>query len=149
MHTGLCMRLSHAQSRLQERTGGKHLNDRDASEPYMAQRFPNASSQWSDFSNQVPFFVGEVVLVDYMIVQSFHRLSCGRLIFLHPTDIGFPGGSDRKESAHKVGHWALIPGLGRSPGEETPVFLTTEFHGQRSLVGYSPWGRKEWTRLSN
>ena len=25
----------------------------------------------------------------------------------------------------------------------TPVFLPGEFHGQRSLVGYSPWGRKE------
>ena len=25
----------------------------------------------------------------------------------------------------------------------TPVFLTGEFHGQRSLVGYSPWGHKE------
>ena len=24
-----------------------------------------------------------------------------------------------------------------------PVFLPGEFHGQRSLVGYSPWGRKE------
>ena len=23
------------------------------------------------------------------------------------------------------------------------VFLTEEFHGQRSLVGYSPWGHKE------
>ena len=23
------------------------------------------------------------------------------------------------------------------------VFLPGEFHGQRSLVGYSPWGRKE------
>ena len=22
----------------------------------------------------------------------------------------------------------------------TPVFLSEEFHGQRSLVGYSPWG---------
>ena len=29
-----------------------------------------------------------------------------------------------------------------------PVFLTREFHGQRSLVGYSPWGHKKWTRLS-
>ena len=26
----------------------------------------------------------------------------------------------------------------------TPAFLPGEFHGQRSLVGYSPWGRKEW-----
>ena len=25
----------------------------------------------------------------------------------------------------------------------TPVFLSGEFHGQRSLVGYSPWGHKE------
>ena len=25
----------------------------------------------------------------------------------------------------------------------TPVFLPREFHGQRSLVGYSPWGHKE------
>ena len=25
----------------------------------------------------------------------------------------------------------------------TPVFLPGEFHGQRSLAGYSPWGRKE------
>ena len=25
----------------------------------------------------------------------------------------------------------------------TPVLLPGEFHGQRSLVGYSPWGHKE------
>jgi len=25
----------------------------------------------------------------------------------------------------------------------TPVFLPGKFHGQRSLVGYSPWGLKE------
>ena len=41
----------------------------------------------------------------------------------------------------------LIPGSGRSPGEgkqqPIPVFLPGESHGQRSLVGYSPWGRKE------
>ena len=24
-----------------------------------------------------------------------------------------------------------------------PVFLSAEFQGQRSLVGYSPWGHKE------
>ena len=41
----------------------------------------------------------------------------------------------------------LIPGLGRSPGEGNgyplPVILPGAFHGQRSLVGYSPRGRKE------
>ena len=32
--------------------------------------------------------------------------------------LGFPGGSDGKESACNVGDLGLIPGLGRSPGEE-------------------------------
>ena len=27
--------------------------------------------------------------------------------------------------------------------QPTPIFLPGEFHGQRSLAGYSPWGRKE------
>ena len=26
----------------------------------------------------------------------------------------------------------------------TPVFMPGEFHGWRSLAGYSPWGCKEW-----
>ena len=31
--------------------------------------------------------------------------------------MGFPGGSDGKESAYNVGDPGLIPGSGRSPGE--------------------------------
>ena len=27
--------------------------------------------------------------------------------------------------------------------QPTPVFLPGESHGQRSLIGYSPWGREE------
>ena len=27
--------------------------------------------------------------------------------------------------------------------QPTPIFLPGELHGQRSLAGYSPWGRKE------
>ena len=57
--------------------------------------------------------------------------------------IGFPGGSDGKESACNAGDPGLIPGSGRSPGEEAPVFLPGESYGHRSLVGYSPWGCKE------
>ena len=37
--------------------------------------------------------------------------------------------------------------VGKSPWrrkwQPTPVFLPGEFHGQKSLVCYSPWGRKE------
>ena len=31
--------------------------------------------------------------------------------------MGFPGGSDGKESAYNAGDLGSIPGLGRSPGE--------------------------------
>ena len=33
-----------------------------------------------------------------------------------PVFMGFPGGSDSKESASKLGDLDSIPGLGRSPG---------------------------------
>ena len=39
------------------------------------------------------------------------------------------------------------PWVGKIPWRRkwllTPVVLPGEFHGQRSLVGYSPWGHKE------
>ena len=37
----------------------------------------------------------------------------------------------------------------RRKWQPTPVFLSGESHGQRSLVGYSPWVAKSQTRLSN
>ena len=61
--------------------------------------------------------------------------------------MNFPGGSVVKNLPAKAGNLGLIPGSGRSPGggawQPTPVFLPGESHGQRSLVGYSPWGRKD------
>ena len=75
-------------------------------------------------------------------------------IGLHTTTVqctvwGFPGGSNVKESACSAGDLGLTPGPGRAPGEGIDrqpilVFLPREFHGQRSLVGYRPWGHKEW-----
>ena len=44
-------------------------------------------------------------------------------------------------SAGDKGEVSLIPGSGR--WQPTPVFLPEKSRGQRSLVGYSPWGRKE------
>ena len=56
----------------------------------------------------------------------------------------FPGGSDGKASAYNMGDPGSIPGLGRSPGEGNgnplPTFLPGKSHGQRSLIGPSPWG---------
>ena len=60
--------------------------------------------------------------------------------------LGFPGGSEAKASAWNTGDPSSIPGSGRSPGEGNgnPLqYLPGESHGGRSLVGYSPWGRKE------
>ena len=49
-----------------------------------------------------------------------------------------------KESTCQAGEVGSIPELGRYPGEENGnPLLPGKSHGQRSLAGYSPWGRKE------
>ena len=67
-----------------------------------------------------------------------------RITELFGSHWGFPGGSDGQESACNAGDPGSIPGLRRSPGDGTSnPLLPGEFYGQRSLVGYSPWGHKE------
>ena len=57
------------------------------------------------------------------------------------------GGSDGKESSCSTGDLGSIPGLGRSPGKWNGYPLQYSClenpHGQRSLMGCSPWGCKE------
>ena len=59
----------------------------------------------------------------------------------------FPGGLDCKASAYNAGDLSSIRGLGRSPGEgnDNPhqYSCLENPRDRRSLVGYSPWGRKE------
>ena len=59
---------------------------------------------------------------------------------------GLPGGSVVKNPPANAGDLGSIPGLGRSPGEGHGYPLQyacpEESHGQRTLVGYSPWGHK-------
>ena len=63
--------------------------------------------------------------------------------------MGFPDGSAGKESACNAGDTgdvSSIPGSGCFSGEENgnhSTFFPEKFHGQRSLVGYSPCSRKE------
>ena len=59
--------------------------------------------------------------------------------------MGFPGGSDGKESACNEGDLSLIPGSGGSPweGNGYPLHyscLENSMDRERSLAGYSPWG---------
>ena len=78
------------------------------------------------------------------------------LLFLSPGDL--PDLRDRTQglNTHLL-HWQLDSSLShlgsplfcvcicswRRKWQPTPVFLPREFHGQRSLAGYSPWGCKE------
>ena len=60
---------------------------------------------------------------------------------------GFPGSSAGKESACMCGRPEFNPWVGKVSWRRerlpTPVFWPVEFHGQRSMAGYSPWGCKE------
>ena len=60
---------------------------------------------------------------------------------------GFPGDSASKEFACKAGDLGFLPWLGRSPGGKHgnpfQYSCTENPLGQRELVGYSSWGRKE------
>ena len=63
--------------------------------------------------------------------------------------MGFSDGSGGKESACNAGDLGWIPNWKipwRREWQLTPVFLPRESHGQRGLMGYSPWGQ---TRLTN
>ena len=61
--------------------------------------------------------------------------------------LGFPGGSDSKESTCNAEDLDSVPGLGRSPGEGNgylPRYCCLENSMNRwSLVGYSPWVHKQ------
>ena len=105
------------------------------------------------------------------ILQLVYNTGC--MFFPTKQIRGFPGGSAVKKAlqyqgtacnagdmgsciffspgSFSMGSWVSSPG--RSPGEKkwqpTPKLFPGEFYGQRSLAGYSPWGRKCQTRLSN
>ena len=63
-----------------------------------------------------------------------------------PVFMGFPGGSDGTESACNARDLDSVPGWGRSPGGGHGNPLQNSGlenpHGQKSLAGYSPWGRR-------
>ena len=66
-----------------------------------------------------------------------------QLIRWGPPTLGraFPRWLSDKESACQCRRWGFDPW--RRKWQSTPVFLPGESHGQRGLVGYSPWGCKE------
>ena len=80
---------------------------------------------------------------DLMTFHSFLFIFCVSLM-------GFPGGASGKEPicpCRRYKKCGFDPWVGKSSGgrarQSTPVSLPRESHGQRSLVGYSPWGHKD------
>ena len=60
---------------------------------------------------------------------------------------GFPGGSDGKSVCLQCGRSGFDSWVGKIPWrrkwQSTPALSPGKSHGRRSLIGYSPWGRKE------
>ena len=62
---------------------------------------------------------------------------------------GFPSGSVVKNLPTNAEDMGAIPESGRPwrrNWQPTPVFLPGQFHGQRDLMGYRPWGHKRVRR---
>ena len=70
---------------------------------------------------------------------------------IHIYIYGLPWWLNGKESTCNVEDLGSVPGLGRSPGEGQSnlfqYFCLENPHGQRNLVGFSPWGLKESDRI--
>ena len=56
--------------------------------------------------------------------------------------LGFPGGSDGKESACNVGDLGSIPGLGRSAGEGNGYPL--QYSGLENSMDRGAWSATTW-----
>ncbi|CAI9180043.1 unnamed protein product [Rangifer tarandus platyrhynchus] len=71
----------------------------------------------------------------------------GKQSFQVHNAVDFSGGSDGKESTCQCRRLRFDSWVRKIPWrrkwQPTPVFLPGESHGPRSLVGYSPWGRRE------
>ena len=89
----------------------------------------------------------------YILIVAGVRMSLLFKVGYCPT-VGFPGGSDGKESACNMGDlgstwvrpgfdlgWEDSPGGGH--GNTLLYSCLENRHGQRSLAGYSPWDRKQ------
>ena len=81
------------------------------------------------------------MLIKILLVYYSDRY-CSKRLFIRVSEV-----AQSQESVCNAGDTDSIPGLGRFPWrrkwQPAPIFLPGKSHGQRSLVCYSPWGRKE------
>ena len=80
--------------------------------------------------------------------SSVRVFETNELISIATKSVGFPDDSMVKNSPAHAGDMGSIHPqvrkiLWKRAWQPTPVFLPRKFHGERNLVGYSPWSRKE------
>ena len=92
-----------------------------------------------------------ISLSSNMYIHSYTHISSNTHICTYEykiccfTYIGLPWWCGSKESTCTAGDAGSIPGKipWSRKWQPTPVLLPQKSRGQRSLVGYSPWGHKE------
>ena len=70
-------------------------------------------------------------------------------LFVLSLSLGLPWWLRRWSVCPQCRRPGFNPCVGKIPWRKwqpTPVFLPGKSHGLRNLVGYSPWGHKEWDR---
>ena len=86
---------------------------------------------------------------EYKYITWKYERKCSGNLWNNKVLGGFLCSSVGKEFACIVGDPGSIPGSGRFSGEGNSNLLQYPCHGQRSLAGYSPWGHKSQTWLSD
>jgi len=111
-------------------------------------RLSSCKHPWCIFKNWLPnndYDLAEQICSSYLKDTNIDSAGIWwKLLNLHFH--GLPVGSDGKESACNVEDPGLILVLKipwRRNWQSSPVLLPGESHGQRNLVDYSPWCRKE------
>ena len=96
------------------------------------------------------FFPFEILKENCILDFRLERVHSGiRKILVWPKSLGFwwCSGKEPACQCRKHKRRGFDPWVGKIPWrrawQRTPVFLPGESHGQRSLAGCSPWGRKE------
>ena len=123
--------------------------------PRPSQGIPHGQNYFCNNINYLPFSLS--FFQERIVELSKGYTGCNDVIALTANEIrahvylyfSFPGGASGKEptcQCRRWKRWGFEPWVRKIPGRRawhpTPVFSPGESHGQRSLVGYSPWGHR-------
>ena len=101
-----------------------------------------------NFDPKVKESFSVVFCVSVLLQHDLHAINV-IILGVQYDELGFPGWHQWQESTcqcRRLKRRRFDPWVGKIPWSRkwlpTPVFLPGESHGQRSIVGYTPWGHK-------